>query len=267
MLRSMDDLAIGRLFRELRIRLDWPQRVVATKAGISRSAYSEIEHGLLGKVPLDKLRQVAKVFEVRLRVQPSWRGAAIDMVVSARHAAMAERVTRRLVEAGWEVRPEVSFSVYGERGVVDLVAWHAASRTLLLVELKTELADINDLLAVTDRRRRLAAHIAEPFDWRPGVVAQWVVIAQSRTNERRLAAHRTMLRVAFPADGRAVAGFLANPRGPLAAMSFLPDSGGSSTRRRAAPRFRVRSAGPSVATGTEPAQRQAKTHDGGHEGP
>ncbi len=179
----MDDLAIGRLFRELRIRLGWPQRVAAAKAGIARSSYSEIEHGLIGKVPIAKLRKVSSVYEVRLRLEPSWRGAAIDIVMSSRHAAMAERVTKLLREAGWEVRPEVSFNHFGERGVVDLLAWHAESRTLLVVEVKTELADVHNLLAVNDRRRRLAPKIAEPFGWQPLVVAQWVVVAESgRTN-------------------------------------------------------------------------------------
>lgn len=236
----MDDLGLGRLFRELRLRLEWPQRLVAAKAGISRAAYSEIEHGLIGKVPLDKLRRVAAVLEVRLRLEPSWRGAGIDIVLSTRHSGMAERVTRLLLDAGWEVRPEVSFSHFGERGVVDLVAWHAGTRTLLLIELKTELADVDNLLVVTDRRRRLAAKIAEPFGWQPRFVAQWVVLAESRTNERRLAAHRSRLRAAFPSDGRSVPGWLANPRGALSALSFLPDSTGSSVRRRSAPRLRVR---------------------------
>lgn len=246
---GVDDLAIGRLFRELRVRLGWPQAEVAARAGISRPAYSEIEHGRLGKVPLDKLRKVAAVLEVRLRLTPTWRGAAVDIVMSSRHAGMAERVTRLLTAAGWEVRPEVSFNWYGERGVVDLVAWHAASRTVLLIELKTELADVNDLLAVTDRRRRLAAAIVEPFGWTPAAVAQWVAIADSRTNQRRLAAYRGLLRASFPLDGRAIAGFLAHPdrdAGPFSALSFLPDVSGSSTRHASAPRLRVRRGRPSV---------------------
>lgn len=242
----MDDLALGRLFRELRIRLGWPQRTVAARASISRSAYSEIEHGMIGKVPLDKLRKVAAVLEVRLQLQPSWRGAAIDILVSSRHAAMAERVTRLLIGAGWDVRPEVSFNHFGERGIVDLVAWHAPSRALLLVELKTELADVHNLLASCDRRHRLAAHIAEPIGWHPIVVGQWVAIADSRTNERRLAAHRAMIRGALPDDGRAVAGWLARPQRSLGAFSFLPDSSGSSARRRSAPRLRVRDSRASV---------------------
>lgn len=224
----------------LRIRLAWTQAMVAAKAGISRTSYSEIERGRIEQVSLHRLRRVAAVLEVRLPLEPRWRGAAIDRVLSSGHAAMSERVTKLLIDAGWEVRPEVSFNHFGERGIVDLVAWHSATRTLLLVELKTELADINDLLGVTDRRRRLAAHIVAPFGWAPRTVGQMVVVAGGRTNHRRLADHRTVLRAAFPSDGRAVSGWLARPNGVLAALWFLPDAGPGVKRRATAPRLRVR---------------------------
>ena len=164
---------------------------------------------------------------------------------------MAEDVTRLLLDAGWKVRPEVSFSHFGERGVVDLLAWHAGLRTLLLVELKTELADINDLLAVSNRRRRLARVIAEPFGWEPAAVAQWVVLAPSRTNSRRVTEHRAMLRAAFPADGRSVAGWLARPATALSALWFLPISQESRRGRAASPTQRVRVRRPNVRRTTE----------------
>ena len=236
----MDDLAFGRLLRELRIRLGWPQHVVATKAGISPSAYSRIERGALGDVPIGKLRRVAAVLEVRLVLEPRWRGAGIDRVLSTRHGQLTEQVGRLLLERGWEIRPEVSFSHYGERGVVDIVAWHAASRTVLLVEVKTELVDANSLLAVTDRRRRLANHIVAPFGWQPRHVAEWVAVADSRTNRRRLAAVRTVIRAALPADGHAIARWLRQPDGPIAAFSFLTDSHVTIASQRSAPRMRVR---------------------------
>lgn len=241
---GVEDLTFGRLLRELRVRLGWAQREVASQAGISQAAYSEIERGLLETVSLGKLRKVAAVLEVRLPLEPRWRGAAVDRVTASRHASMTEAVTRLLLEFGWEVRPEVSFNWYGERGVVDIVAWHAATRTLLLVELKTELVDPNDLLAVTDRRRRLATQIAEPFGWEPARVGQWVVVAESRTNQRRLAEHRASLRAAFPADGRSVAGWLRQPDRPVSALWFLTDSSPSSVRQRRAPRLRVRARPP-----------------------
>ena len=236
---AMDDLAIGRLFRELRIRLGWPQRVVAARAGISASAYSAIERGLLDTVPVGKLRKVAGVLEVRLALEPRWRGAAIDRVRGFRHSTMADEVTRILVAAGWIVRPEVSFSWYGERGIVDLVAWHAATGTVLLVEIKTELADVNDLLGTSDVRRRLAARIVEPFGWKPVGVAQLIVLAESRTNRRRLAEHRNVIRAAFPDNGHALRGWLRTPGRPLAAVWFLPDFSGTSERRKSAPILRV----------------------------
>jgi transcriptional regulator with XRE-family HTH domain len=243
---AMDDLAVGRVFREIRIRLGWQQRVVAAKARISTSAYSRIERGMFDGTTLRRLRSVAAVLEVRLPLDPRWRGAALDRVLSSRHAAMTELVARQLMAAGWEVRPEVSFSHFGERGVVDIVAWHASSSALLLVELKTELVDVNHLLAVADRRRRLARVIAEPFGWHPIVVGQWVVLAASRTNERRLAEHRTSLRAVLPSDGKRVTRWLAAPSGALAALSYLPNSHGMTNRRRLAPTLRVRSSASST---------------------
>jgi DNA-binding XRE family transcriptional regulator len=227
----MDDIAIGRLFRLLRLRLGWRQEDVAAKAGIARSVYSEIERGHFDDLKLATLRRVAGVLEVRLELEAGWRGGRIERVLSGRHAAMAEVVTKMLVDAGWDVRPEASFSHFGERGVVDLVAWYPACRTFLLVEIKTELVNVNGLLEATDRRRRLADVIARDRGWAPEVVAQWVVLADGRTNQRRVTEHRSLLRSAFPADGRSIAGWLANPAAPIDALWFLPDVAGGSTGR------------------------------------
>lgn len=220
----MDDVGIGRLFRGLRLRLRWRQLDVADKARVSRALYSAIERGHIDRVALGTLRKVAAVLEVRLPIEPSWRGGRIERVISGRHAAMEERVTAMLVVAGWEVRPEASFNNFGERGVVDLVAWHPGRRTLLLVEIKTVLVDPSGLLMVADRRRRLAGVIARDSGWKPAIVAQLVVLADGRTNQRRVAEHRSLLRTAFPADGRSVPGWLRDPAAPIDALWFLPDA-------------------------------------------
>ena len=155
----MDEVALGRVFRRVRLRLGWRQLDVADEAGVSPSTVSLIERGQLGHVTVGTLRRVGAVLQIEIRLELRWRGGELFRLLAEGHAAMAETVTRRLVELGWEVRPEVSFSHFGERGVVDLVAWHGASRSLLLVELKTELVDLGDLLATMDRRRRLATVI------------------------------------------------------------------------------------------------------------
>lgn len=235
----MDDLGLGRLFRSLRLRLGWRQVDVARKAGISRSVYSDAERGHVDQLTVATLRRIASVLEVRLVIEPSWRGGRIERVIAGRHATMQERLTAMLVAVGWEVRPEASFSHFGERGVVDLVAWHPGRRTLLLVEIKTELVDPSGLLMVADRRRRLAGVIASERGWPPAVVAQWLVLADGRTNHRRVAEHRALLRAAFPADGRSISGWLVDPSTAINALWFLPDVAGGSTGRGAAGPNRV----------------------------
>jgi Holliday junction resolvase-like predicted endonuclease len=69
-------------------------------------------------------------------------------------------MARTLADAGWEVRAEVSFSSYGERGAIDLLAWHPETRTLLVIEVKTEIGAVESTLRVHDMKWRLAAQIA-----------------------------------------------------------------------------------------------------------
>ena len=192
--------------------------------------------------------RVAAVLEIRLDIVPRWRGGELDRLLNAGHSAMHEAVARRLTDTpGWQFTPEASFSVYGERGVIDVLAWHEAHRMLLIIELKTAIVDVQDLLASMDRRQRLARRIGAERGWATdrATVSSWVVVADTRTNRARLAAHATVLRTAFPDDGRTVRGWLADPRSRLAALSFLqivhPGNLGSTgggtlrVRRRRAP--------------------------------
>jgi hypothetical protein len=152
---------------------------------------------------------------------------------------MHEEMARWFAELdGWAAEPEVSFSIYGERGVVDILAWHDASRSLLVVELKTELVDVNELMATLDRKRRLAPAIA-PDRWRPLTVSAWVVVADSRTTRRVLASHAAAIRAKLPADGRTIGSWLRRPSGRLDALSFLSSSHGAMLRRGLAPIRRV----------------------------
>ena len=143
-------------------------------------------------------------------------------MLGGRHSGLSESVVRWLsrVHPTWEVVPEVSFNVWGERGIIDLVLWHPEHRALAVVELKTQLVDINELLGTLDRKRRLAAPAVRDRGWRPAIVAAWIIVADTRTNHRRVADHRTMLRSAYPADGRAMRTWLRDPYGPIAVLSM-----------------------------------------------
>ena len=62
----------------------------------------------------------------------------------------------------------MSFSIGRERGVIDSLAVHAASRASLVIELKTEIVDVNELIATFDRKARLAQRIATERGWGSG---------------------------------------------------------------------------------------------------
>ena len=107
--------------------------------------------------------------------------------------------------------PEVTFSVFGERGSIDILAWHARSRSLLVIELKTELVDLQDTVSTLDRKVRLAMKIARERGWEPASVSTWLVIAEGRHNRRSVERHAAFLRSRFPADGHAVMRWLRRP--------------------------------------------------------
>jgi len=131
----------------------------------------------------------------------------------------------------WVAVPEVAFSIYGERGIIDLLAWHERTRSMLIIELKTLLVDPGDLAGTMDRRVRLGKRIALDRGWSPEGISSWVVFSDTRTNRRHLADHETMLRAAFPSDGRQMRRWLESPSAPIAGLSFVSDAHAVIARR------------------------------------
>jgi hypothetical protein len=98
--------------------------------------------------------------------------------------------------------------------------YHVSSGALLVIELKTEIVDVNDLVGTLDQKARLGPKIAAERGWRARKVSRWVIVSRDRTNQRRIEAHRSMLRAAFPSDGHAMRSWLANPSAPVSALSM-----------------------------------------------
>jgi hypothetical protein len=144
------------------------------------------------------LLAVAATLEIRLDLVPRWRGGDLDRMLGAGHGRMHEQVARLLRRyPAWIAAPEVSFAFYGERGVIDVLAFHPARRMLLVIELKTELVDVQELLSAVDRYRRLASRVAVGRGWYAKDVAAWVVFRDTSTNRRRV--HRARNRPAVGA--------------------------------------------------------------------
>ena len=221
----MSDVRVGYGLRRLRHERKWRQKDLATAARVSATLVSRIEHGDLEHVSIGSARRTCEALGARVEVRLLWRGGELERLLDRRHAAMADVVVARIRAAGWVVAPEVTFSIYGERGSVDVLAWHAGTATLLVVELKTELTDLQDLLATVDRKRRLAPVIARDRGLLPVArVATWVIVLDTRTNRRRLAAYRALLRASFPADGRAMRAWLETPSSVVNCLGFLSNA-------------------------------------------
>ncbi len=136
-------------------------------AGVAQSMVSLVERGALEGTSLRIVRRVATAVGVSLPLDPRWRGADLARLMDARHASIAGVVVDRLSRLGWEVWPEHTFSVYGERGSIDILAWHPPARALLVVEVKSQIVDIQDLVSTLDRKRRLTPRLASDLGWHP----------------------------------------------------------------------------------------------------
>jgi hypothetical protein len=170
---------------------------------------------------LDEVRRVAAALDIRIDVFARWRAGDLDRLLNARHSELHELVARWFAEElpEWVLAPEVSFSIYGERGVIDILAWHQKTGSLLVIELKTAVADVNELLGTMDRKKRLAAQVASERGWNPKSVSTWLIVADTRTNRRRLDAHMAVIRNAMPDGTWAIRRWLRRPRETLAAVT------------------------------------------------
>lgn len=209
---------------------------MAAAAGVSQSTVSRVERGNLRLLTVDSVLRVTEALEIRIEWTPRWRGGDLDRMLNAGHAAMHNSVARLLKGSPWLLAPEATFAIYGERGVIDILAFHPRTQALLVIELKTDLVDVHDLLASVDRYRRLAPKIARDRGWRAQSVSCWLIFRDTATNRRRVAAHAPVLQVAFPHDGRTMRRWLREPGSQIAAVSFVADS----TRRPIGGRTGVR---------------------------
>ena len=228
-----------RLARQAR---GWRQEDVARRAGASQATVSRIERGHIASLSVGRVRAVASVLDVRVDLVPRWRGGELDRMLNRAHSMLHESVARSFRDdlPAWSLTPEVSFSIYGERGVIDILAWHPGRRALLVIELKTDVVDVNELVGTLDRKVRLAPRIAAERGLQAASTSTWLVIGESRTNRRRVEAHAAMLDGALPDDRRAIRRWLRDPVGTVRARSFWSDSHRQHGGRSAGPIRRVR---------------------------
>jgi hypothetical protein len=192
-----------------------------------------VERGLFVGTSIGAVERVVVGLGAELDVRVRWHGEELDRLLDAAHAAMVERLIEILVPLGWQCAAEVTFVIGGGRGSVDVLAWHERSGRLLVVETKSVVPDLQQMLGAFDRKVRLAPTIAARRGWRSTGVAKAIALAGTPTNRRRAEQFAATLRSVLPSDGATMRRWLADPVGPSpAAVWFLSDGHVMTTIRR-----------------------------------
>jgi transcriptional regulator with XRE-family HTH domain len=224
---------IGATLRALRRRRCLSQRRLGELAGLSQSTVSRVERGHLGSLSVDTIGRVFGVLDARIRIEIDWRGGAADRLLDQRHAELLAALANEFAKGGgWGTLPEVTYAHFGERGSIDLLGIHEATRSVAVAEVKSQLNSLEETLRRHDVKVRLAPRIVrDRLGWYPRHVSRILVLPEDRTARRRVAAQASVLSAALPARGHAIRAWLRHPVGPLAGIWFLPSMHPGADRR------------------------------------
>jgi transcriptional regulator with XRE-family HTH domain len=228
----VDPVRFGRGIRALRRRRGWRQLDLAHAARVSRTTIARVELGNAPRVTIDALARIAFALSARLDVRLTWNGELLDRLLDQAHASLAGATAEQLGRAGWEIAPEVSFNVFGERGSIDLLAFRRSSGHLLVVEVKSVLPDLQAMLVSLDRKARLAPRLAAERGWQPTNVSRLLVLPADRTARRRVNAHDAVLGAALPARTVEMKRWIRHPHEPVSGLLFVSDVHEADARHR-----------------------------------
>jgi transcriptional regulator with XRE-family HTH domain len=228
----MDPVRFGLAIRALRRRRGWTQAELAAEARLSQAAVSRAERGEAWRLTIRTLNRIAEALGARTSIRLLWQGEALDRLLDAAHAGLVDQVVAMLVQHGWDVVPEATFNHFGERGSIDVLAWHPATGALLIVEVKSVVPDMQAMLSGIDRKQRIAPAMARARGWRVSSVSRLIVLPDDRTARRRVAEHAATFDRAYPVRTRAARRWVAAPAGTMAGIMFLPSSPGATARHR-----------------------------------
>ena len=208
----VEDRRVGRVVREVRIRRGWRQRDLAAAASVSQALISRIELGRVEDVSLQRLRLVGAALDIAISLDAWWRSGDVDRLVDRGHAALVEHVVGELIAQGWLTRVEVTFNHFGERGSADIVAWHAPTRTLLIVEVKTRIADVQATVSTFERKVRVLPEVlAREEGWRVATVGRLLLIADTHANRAIVREHQRIFGAVWPARTSATRRWIRRP--------------------------------------------------------
>jgi transcriptional regulator with XRE-family HTH domain len=212
-------------FRAIRLELRLRQSDLAARAGVCQQTISNLEGGRFGSLSSDTLCAVAEALQADLSLVVRWRGPKLARLLDRRHARLQDRVVELLAGAGWTTCVEESFNHYGERGSVDILAWRPDRRALLIVEIKSELVDLQETVRTMDVKARVVPIVVRRTrGWDAHATASILVLPEARVHRRVVAQHSALLAAALPARTVAVRHWIADPSGNVRGVWFLANT-------------------------------------------
>lgn len=219
-----DDERLAQLLRLLRRRLNLSQRELARLSRVPRGDILRIEAAAGGSVRIDRVRRVIETVGGRARLAVWWNGAAADRLLDQRHARVLERAIAVIRSRTFVTASEVTFSEFGERGSIDLLAGQAASRCALVGEVKSALGSLEETNRMLDVKERLAPKLVKAtFGWTPQSVSRVLILPDDRTIRRVVDEHAATMAAVYPARSREFRAWLRQPSGRISAIWFLSE--------------------------------------------
>lgn len=136
------------------------------------------------------LRRHAGALDIRVEIRLVGRGVDLPRLADDEHASIVSVMAGALGSGGWTNRPEVSFNEWGERGRIDLMG--TSADRLAVVEVKTEIGDMQDLHGALDIKARLAPTVARRIGWPAGPVTVILAVAATARNRAIVAGHASL---------------------------------------------------------------------------
>jgi hypothetical protein len=105
---------------------------------------------------------------------------------------------------------------------VDVLAWHPEARALAIVEVKSDLRNVQDVLHALDIKRRVVPALARADrGWEAAAIGLVIVMADLRVERQRVERHGSTFGAFLPARTVEVRRWLERPAGPLRGIWFL----------------------------------------------
>jgi transcriptional regulator with XRE-family HTH domain len=136
----------GRAASGIRHSIGLTQAQVGQRVGRSQSWVSRAEHGTLVTLTVADADELCRALGATLVF-----GVEAPILIAggrqrdAAHARCVAYVAKRLERDGWHVAREVEIGDIRRPGWIDLLAYHPSTRTLLVIEVKTQIVDVGGL--------------------------------------------------------------------------------------------------------------------------